>query len=373
MGLPPAAKEHAITEPNESRVGLYIDFDNIVISRYQQLHGRNAFQRDGIRDFDKSAPDADPEIAARLAAATVDFNAIIDFAASFGTLVVNRAYADWSVPVNAAYQRQLMSRAVDLTQLFTTTTRGTKNGADIRLAVDVVEDLFRLPDLTHVIIVAGDSDYIALAQKSKRLGRFVVGIGVAGSTSTSLAAACDEFEDYDSLPGIEKVVASPPPTTATGTATTATGRRGSGRRASTTGPVDTTAAAAADSTDAADEQPKKAPTKSRRVTTIPTFSHSEDAAYDEPEPAEDIDPQTVATELLVRALQIGHAKGDADEWLNTGTVKNQMRRMDPSFNEKPLGYRSFTDFLSSRSDVAELEEEGPQRLIRLRPGAAGRR
>ena len=333
-----------MTEPNDARVGLYIDFDNIVISRYQQLHGRNAFQRDGIRNFDKTSRDADPEIAARLAAATVDFNAIIDFAASFGTLVVNRAYADWSVPVNASYQRQLMSRAVDLTQLFTTTTRGTKNGADIRLAVDVVEDLFRLPDLTHVIIIAGDSDYIALAQKSKRLGRFVVGIGVAGSTSTSLAAACDEFEDYDSLPGIEKVTPSAEPVN---------DRRSSGKK--TAEPVEV--------------EPEPAPSKARKFTTVPMFSHTEDTQFDEPESGEDIDPQTIATELLVRALQIGHAKGDADEWLNTGTVKNQMRRMDPSFNEKPLGFRSFTDFLSSRSDLVELEEDGPQRLIRLHPAA----
>ncbi|TDW29213.1 NYN domain-containing protein [Cryobacterium psychrophilum] len=340
-----------MTEPNDARVGLYIDFDNIVISRYQQLHGRNAFQRDGIRDFDKSRADADPEIAARLAAATVDFNAIIDFALSFGALVVNRAYADWSVPVNANYQRQLMSRAVDLTQLFTATTRGTKNGADIRLAVDVVEDLFRLPDLTHVIIVAGDSDYIALAQKSKRLGRFVVGIGVAGSTSTSLAAACDEFEDYGSLPGIEKVAAT------SDAAATTTEKPKAGKKAS----------------EPADKQPKEAPTKVRKFTTNPMFSHTDDMQFDEPEPADDTDPQTVATDLLVRALQIGHAKGDADEWLNTGTVKNQMRRMDPSFNEKPLGYRSFTDFLASRSDLAELQEDGPQRLIRLRPDAAGRR
>jgi uncharacterized LabA/DUF88 family protein len=373
-----------MTEPNDARVGLYIDFDNIVISRYQQLHGRNAFQRDGIRDFDKKSQDADPEIAARLAAATVDFNAIIDFAASFGTLVVNRAYADWSVPVNAAYQRQLMSRAVDLTQLFTTTTRGTKNGADIRLAVDVVEDLFRLPDLTHVIIVAGDSDYIALAQKSKRLGRFVVGIGVAGSTSTSLAAACDEFEDYDSLPGIEKVTASAPASRSTsaeagtsggsGSSGSSGSSRGGRRRASS--PVTSTSVGssagteAGQGTDAADApEQETAATRTRRAPTIPMFSHTDDAPYDEPEPADDIDPQTVATELLVRALQIGHAKGDADEWLNTGTVKNQMRRMDPSFNEKPLGYRSFTDFLSSRGDLAELEEDGPQRLIRLRPGA----
>ncbi|PPF79157.1 hypothetical protein C5B96_13350 [Subtercola sp. Z020] len=358
-----------MTEPIDARVGLYIDFDNIVISRYQQLHGRSAFQRDNIRNFDRSSRDADPDVAARLAAATVDFNAIIDFAASFGTMVVNRAYADWSVPVNASYQRQLMSRAVDLTQLFTTTTRGTKNGADIRLAVDVVEDLFRLPDLTHVIIVAGDSDYIALAQKSKRLGRFVVGIGVAGSTSTSLAAACDEFEDYDSLPGIEKV---------NGTDRGGADAAGSAGR-SGAGAAQAAGAGAAASgsstlpprgTERPDAQPQKAPGRSRRVTTIPMFSHVEDTPFDEPETLADIDPQTVATELLVRALQIGHAKGDADEWLNTGTVKNQMRRMDPSFNEKPLGYRSFSDFLSSRSDVAELEEEGPQRLIRLRPGAA---
>ncbi|CAD6009226.1 NYN domain-containing protein [Agreia sp. COWG] len=347
------------TEPIDARVGLYIDFDNIVISRYQQLHGRNAFQRDGIRDFDKSAPNNDPEVAARLAAATVDFSAIIDFAASFGTTVVNRAYADWSVPVNASYQRQLMSRAVDLTQLFTTTTRGTKNGADIRLAVDVVEDLFRLPDLTHVIIVAGDSDYIALAQKAKRLGRFVVGIGVAGSTSTSLAAACDEFEDYDSLPGIEKrpEVSAP--------AATSSRRGGGGGSKKTPDAAESAPAAAVPADDEAEveAEPKKAATRSRRVT-VPMFSHTEDVPFEEPEP-EPKDAQAVATELLVRALQIGHAKGDADEWLNTGSVKNQMRRMDPSFNEKPLGYRSFTDFLASRDGVAELAEEGQQRLIRL--------
>ncbi len=336
-----------MTEPTDARVGLYIDFDNIVISRYQQLHGRNAFQRDGVRDFRASDPNADKDVAARVRAATVDFSAIIDFAASFGTIVVNRAYADWSASVNSSYQRQLMSRAVDLTQLFTTTTRGTKNGADIRLAVDVVEDLFRLPDLTHVIIVAGDSDYIALAQKTKRLGRFVVGIGVAGSTRTSLAAAVDEFEDYDSLPGVEKVAAT--------TAAASAARRDE------QGGGDTDA-----DKESSDSSRAKSAGK-RKAPAVPLFSHAEDAADDEPEPADDVDPQTVATELLVRALQIGHAKGDADEWLNTGAVKNQMRRMDPSFNEKPLGYRSFTDFLTSRDDVAELDEDGPQRLIRLRP------
>src|SRR5690606_35639562 len=124
----------------------------------------------------------------RLAEATVDLGAVLDFASSFGSIVISRAYADWSIEVNAGYRRQLMERAVDLVQLFPV-VKSMKNGADIRLAVDVVEDLFRLPDLTHVVIVAGDSDYIALAQRSKRLGRYVVGIGVAGATSKFLASA----------------------------------------------------------------------------------------------------------------------------------------------------------------------------------------
>ena len=99
------------------------------------------------------------------------------------------------------YRGQLVSRAVDLVQLFPAAAYA-KNGADIRLAVDAVEDMFRLPDLTHVVIVAGDSDYIALAQRCRRLGRYVVGVGVAGSTSRSLAAACDELVTYDALPGV---------------------------------------------------------------------------------------------------------------------------------------------------------------------------
>src|SRR6202012_2378462 len=150
---------------------------------------------------DRTDKAADPEIVEKLRRATVDVGAIIDFASSFGTLVLTRAYADWSAPMNAASRGQLVSRAVALVQLFPAAAYA-KNGADIRLTVDAVEDMFRLPDLTHVIIVAGDSDYIPLARRCRRLGRYVVGVGVAGSTSRSLAAACDELVIYAALPGV---------------------------------------------------------------------------------------------------------------------------------------------------------------------------
>jgi hypothetical protein len=116
-----------VTEPGTPRVAVYFDFDNIVISRYDQIHGRNSFQKDRTAGWHKTP--------GRLTAATVDVGAIIDFASSFGTLVLTKAYADWSSDVNADYRDQLVGRAVDLVQLFPAAAYAT-NGADIRLAVD---------------------------------------------------------------------------------------------------------------------------------------------------------------------------------------------------------------------------------------------
>jgi uncharacterized LabA/DUF88 family protein len=329
--------------PGVTRVAVYIDFDNIVISRYDQIHGRGQFMRDKQRGFERNDRPVDPETADKLRKATVDVGAVIDFASSFGTLVLTRAYADWSVPVNADYRGQLVSRAVDLVQLFPAAAYA-KNGADIRLAVDAVEDMFRLPDLTHVVIVAGDSDYIALAQRCRRLGRYVVGVGVAGSTSKSLAAACDEMVSYDALPGITSTE-SVPQAPSTPPAATPEPRQGSEES------VDTTPA-----------QPARRPRQPAAV-----FSHGEGS----PETAESEDPQRVATRLLERALRLGHEKEDAD-WLHSSTVKNQMKRMDPSFSEKALGFRSFSDFVKSRESVAELDESDPVRLIRLARSVAAR-
>jgi hypothetical protein len=290
-----------MTDTAATRVAVYLDFDNIVISRYDQVHGRNSFQKDKAKGLD---PD-------RLTTATVDVGAVLDFASSFGTLVLTRAYADWSAEVNAGYRQQLVGRAVDLVQLFPAAAYG-KNGADIRLAVDTVEDMFRLPDLTHVVIAAGDSDYIPLAQRCKRLGRYVVGIGVAGSSSRALAAACDEFVIYDALPGVPAL-----------------------------------------ETPSAPAPPKR----TRRAAKTEN---------DEPEPP---DPQTSASALLTRALQIGLEKDDV-EWLHNSAVKAQMKRMDPSFSEKALGFKSFSDFLRSRTDVVELDESSTTRMVRLRATTA---
>lgn len=365
-----------MAEPGDGRVAVYIDFDNIILSRYDQVNGRNAFQRDKAKIA--AGRNADADVAERLARATVDLGAVIDFASSFGTLVLTRAYADWSTAMNAEYRGQLVGRAVDLVQLFPAAAYA-KNGADIRLAVDAVEDLFRLPDLTHVMIVAGDSDYIALAQRCKRLGRYVVGVGMAGSTSKTLAAACDEFVNYDDLPGVVPVkreaakVAEPAVAPA---ATGATKGRSASKKAAeptagVAGPVEPdepiagSASAPAEPVAEPAEPAAAAPARSRRRARLggPADTvESVDAEPEAEEPAED--PQAVASRLLERALRLGHEKDDAD-WLHSSSVKSQMKRMDPSFSEKTLGFRSFSDFVKSRPDIAELDESSTTRLMRL--------
>jgi hypothetical protein len=285
-------------EPTEARVAVYIDFDNVVISRYDQLHGRDTWRKDEARRNDD-------KVASKVDLARVDMGAILDYASSFGTVALSRAYADWSVPTNASYKSQLVNRAIDLVQLFPASS--TKNGADIRLAVDVIDDMFRLPDITHVVIVAGDSDYIPLVQRCKRLGRVVVGIGVQGSTSQALVAALDDFETYDAIlrdePGLVPVVPA---------AKTSAGK----------------------------------------------------PATDEPASTPELTPAT-ATRLLVRAIGLARGKQDDDEWLNASTVKSQIKRLDPSFNEKTLGFRSFMDFVRAAEQV-EIRESGQQRFMRLR-------
>ena len=304
-------------EAADSRVAVYIDFDNIVISRYAQVHEK--FRKENLSRVDAARLVSDPELAARLESAKVDIGAILDFATSFGSVVISRAYADWSSVVNASYRQQLINRAVDLVQLFPTS--GQKNGADIRLAIDAVEDLFRLPDITHVVIVAGDSDYIALAQRSRRLGRRVIGIGVAGATSESLAAACDEFADYDTLlePDDEPEEEPKP-----------------------------LAHAAPVEIPAPDEvkAPVKKATTSKKAPSTP-------------------DPKRAAGRLLRKALQLVATKEDTD-WVLSTSVKNQMLRIDPTFSEKALGHKTFSDFVKDYNSIVERDDSTQIRKLRLR-------
>ncbi len=152
----------------QGNVALYWDFENVHFAL-------------GLREAGGGAP------AGRL----VDLDAVVAFASTFGCIVIHRAYANWHTL--SRYRSALLDHSVDLVQLFSRGPHG-KNGADIRLALDVLDDIHHFQHLTHAVIVSGDSDFVAVAQKVRQTGRTVVGLGVEGATNAYWVKACDAFE-----------------------------------------------------------------------------------------------------------------------------------------------------------------------------------
>lgn len=128
----------------------------------------------------------------------VDFKLILEEISRItqGRISLKRAYADWSAA--REYRNDLLENAIEPVQTFPLTPKG-KNGADIRLAIDVTEYVLRQPDLTHVVIVSGDSDFTPLVVKLRELGVQVIGLGMRASSASYLVKACDRFLYYDDL------------------------------------------------------------------------------------------------------------------------------------------------------------------------------
>lgn len=113
-----------------------------------------------------------------------------------GRIVVKRAYADWGYFKD--YRSDLLDNATEPVQAFALTYKG-KNGADIRIAIDVMDVVLRQSDITHVALVSGDSDFTPLVMKLREFGKYVIGLGVRSNTSNYLAKSCDCFSYYDDL------------------------------------------------------------------------------------------------------------------------------------------------------------------------------
>ena len=167
----------------ESRsVALYWDFENLHASLYEARHGEGSYAKADNR-FKVQEP-------------LVDVQAVVDLAASFGPIAINRAYANWQYC--GRYRDALLQSAIELIQLFPPGA-SAKNGADIRLCLDALQDLGTHAHIGTLLIVGGDSDFMPVAQKIKAAGRTLVGVGTRKSTNRHWAKSCHEFRYYDNL------------------------------------------------------------------------------------------------------------------------------------------------------------------------------
>src|SRR6187402_1118602 len=131
----------------------------------------------------------------------VDVQAVVELAASFGPVAINRAYCNWQF--FGRYREALLQNAVELVQLFPP-GGAAKNGADIRLCLDAMEDVARFPHIGTVVIVGGDSDFMPVSHKIKAAGRTLIGVGTRNSTNRHWAKSCDEFRYYEGLVEVQE-------------------------------------------------------------------------------------------------------------------------------------------------------------------------
>lgn len=123
-----------------------------------------------------------------------------------GKVLVKTAYADWSRFRD--YTKQFHEAGIELIEIPKRSMTG-KNSADIRLVVDAMDLSFSKEHINTFVVVSGDSDFTPLVSKLKENGKYVIGLGMKGSTSRLLADNCDEFIYYEDL-GQEEVTEPAP-------------------------------------------------------------------------------------------------------------------------------------------------------------------
>lgn len=155
----------------EKYVAVYLDFENLAIS------AESAFS-------DQTQP--------------LLLEPIVEYAAQKGHISLKFAYADWSKDIFAQYQSNLIELGFELIHLPGTNLQG-KNGADVRLAIDVIEHLDKYPMIQTVVIGSGDSDFIPLIQRVQSRNRQVVVIGFEHSVAQLIKKNIAEFRSLETI------------------------------------------------------------------------------------------------------------------------------------------------------------------------------
>jgi uncharacterized protein (TIGR00288 family) len=157
-----------IPTPNNNRIAVFIDFDNVEIGVKSTIGGN------------------------------FDVGLVLEAIKERGEIVTKIAYSDWKRAGD--YSRHLTQHAIRMVQR-NLTPGGDKNGADITMALDALEMAFTHDHINVFVIVGGDSDFISLVEKLKQYGRKVLVVGGRQFTSGTMQRNCHEFIAYENLVG----------------------------------------------------------------------------------------------------------------------------------------------------------------------------
>jgi uncharacterized LabA/DUF88 family protein len=335
-------------EPEEERIALFLDYENLAIGSRDNLFGLQ-----------------------------FDLRPVLDALAERGRVIARKAYADWSY---FDEDRRMLTRSqVELIEIPQRMGASRKNAGDIKLSVDALEMAFERNYVTTFVIGTGDSDFTPLVHKLRELDKRVIGVGIKESTSALLPPACDEFLFYDTLEGVEVPAA------------VAGGGRSRKRSGRSSRPAEATAASEPEPV--VEEVPKPGNVDELAILIAQTVAGLErtsggavlassikrallrkDPTFSEAEYGFRAFGELLRhlAERNVIELTEGSAKGDPEVSLPThggedeaftllrtvvedlqerndggpllSGLKNQVRKVQPDFSEKKYGYRGFLQF-----------------------------
>ena len=321
-------------DETEPRIAVYLDYENLAI---------------GARDS---------------LGTPFDFAHVADALAERGRVIVRKAYADWSYFDED--RRMLTRHQVELIDIPQKMGGSRKNAADIKMAIDAIELALDRDYISTFVICTGDSDLSPLVQKLRELDRQVIGVGVRDSTSKLLPPACDEFLFYDNLvvtpdePVLDAVSDGEGARDRTGDSSvvlsTLAGLEGS------SGPV------------------RGSALKRAILRKDPTFSEADlgfrgfgallanlsDEGLVSLEGGNDPMVSMAGTGAAERADELLRAViAETTEIPFTG-LKTAMRKADPEFSERRLGFRNFGGFVRAAEarGLIEVIGDSDERMVR---------
>lgn len=156
--------------------------------------------------LDKHGHSGHKKANGRLQPKMISVEAVMDYARSLGQVFANEAFGNWHWM--ARYRQSLQLEETVLVHVF---PEDQYAPADVfpTLVTRVKRFIQGNEDVTRVVLVGMDNDYVQLVEDLQALGCHVHGLGTDSLKDDALRETCDDFKDYYDLDGTKRPATKP--------------------------------------------------------------------------------------------------------------------------------------------------------------------
>lgn len=157
---------------------------------FEQLHNALMFEKHGHSGISKVRGKLQPKV--------INVDVIMDYARSFGQVFVNEAHGNWHWM--SRYAEAMELEETTLVQVF---PQNQFEPSDVFPSLVKRVELFveRNVEVTSIVLIGLNDDYVVMTDKLRDLGCTVHGVGLAELRDQEWRAHCDDYFDYHDLPG----------------------------------------------------------------------------------------------------------------------------------------------------------------------------